>query len=266
VVAVAANIGEKIYVMRHLKIIGIGAGDPGYMTIQAIEQLNHVDVFFVVDKGEDKSDLLHMRHQICARHIEHNDYRTVEIPDPPRDLSGLDYDEAVRAWHGQRVSRWEAVMAAELGPGQVGAFLAWGDPALYDSTLLILGEIRARGLFAFDLELIPGISAVQALAARHQISLTQVGRSVVVTSGRQLEEQWRGGVNDVVVMLDAHCTFLKLDDLDATIYWGAYLGTEDEILIAGTIAERGEEIRQARDRARSRKGWVFDTYLLRARP
>jgi precorrin-6A synthase len=252
--------------MRHLKIIGIGAGDPGYLTIQAIEQLNLVDVFFLVDKGEDKSDLLHMRNEICARYIEHGNYHTVEIPDSPRDAFSPDYGEAVRAWHLQRVRQWAAVMSAELAPDQVGAFLAWGDPALYDSTLRILREVQAQGGLEFDLELIPGISAVQALAARHQISLAQVGGSVVVTSGRQLLEQWRGGANDVVVMLDAHCSFLNLDDRDATIYWGAYLGTEDEILIAGTIAERGEEIRRVRDEVRARKGWVFDTYLLRRTP
>src|ERR1700691_5724808 len=132
--------------MRHLKIIGIGAGDPEYVTIQAIQQLNLVDVFFLVDKGEDKGDLLHMRHEICARYIEHSTYRTVEIPDSPRDLAAPEYGEAVRAWHLQRVSQWGAVMRAELAPGQVGAFLAWGDPALYDSTLRILEEVQAQGV------------------------------------------------------------------------------------------------------------------------
>ena len=251
--------------MRHLKIIGIGAGDPEYMTIQAIKQLNDIDVFFLVDKGEDKSDLLHMRNEICARYIEHDHYRTVEIPDSPRDLSGYAYGEAVRAWHRQRARQWALVIEAELATRQVGAFLAWGDPALYDSTLRILQEVQAQGVFEFDLELIPGISAVQALAARHQIPLTEIGNSVLVTSGRQLSKKWRDGANNVVVMLDAHCSFLELDDGSATIYWGAYLGTEDEILIAGTIAERGEEIKRVREETRARKGWIFDTYLLRAR-
>ncbi len=144
--------------------------------------------------------------------------------------------------------------------------MAWGDPALYDSTLRILQEVRAQAAFACEVEVVPGISAVQALAARHRISLTQIGRCVVVTSGRQLVDQWHGGANDVVVMLDAHCSFLQLDDPSATIYWGAYLGTGDEILIAGTIAERGEEIQRVREEARERKGWGFDTYLVRARP
>ena len=41
--------------MRRLLIIGIGAGDPEYLTIQAIKALNRVNVFFVVDKGDEKA-------------------------------------------------------------------------------------------------------------------------------------------------------------------------------------------------------------------
>jgi precorrin-6A synthase len=231
-----------------------------------VRELNRTDVFFFVDKGEEKSYLLHLRNDICARYIERDGYRVVEIEDPRRDLSGPEYGTAVRAWHLERVAQWEQVIEAELGDGQTGAFLAWGDPAIYDSTLRILEEVRSRRALEFELEVIPGISAVQALAARHQIPLTQVGRSVVLTSGRQLAEVWRQGKNDVVVMLDANCAFLDLHDDGATVYWGAYLGTEDEILIAGTIGERGQEIRRVRAEARARKGWMFDTYLLRAAP
>jgi precorrin-6A synthase len=143
--------------------------------------------------------------------------------------------------------------------------LVWGDPAFYDSTLRILDQIRDRGTFEFALEVVPGISSVQALAARHQIPLTPIGHSVLVTTGRRLVDEWRGGANDVVVMLDANCSFLALGDDSISIYWGAYLGTADEILISGTIAERGGEIKATRAEARERKGWVFDTYLLRRR-
>ena len=37
--------------MRKVFIIGIGAGNPDYITVQAINALNEVDVFFVMDKG-----------------------------------------------------------------------------------------------------------------------------------------------------------------------------------------------------------------------
>ena len=37
--------------MRKVFIIGVGAGNPDYITVQAINALNEVDVFFVMNKG-----------------------------------------------------------------------------------------------------------------------------------------------------------------------------------------------------------------------
>jgi len=249
--------------VRRLSIIGIGAGDPDYVTVQAIKAMNSTDVFFVVDKGQHAEDLLRLRHEICRRYIEHDRYRIVELDDPVRDLTGPDYGEAVGSWREQRVASWAQALHTELGIDQAGAFLVWGDPALYDGTLRVLENVRDRGLCEFELDVIPGISAVQALAARHQIPLNQVGMSVLVTTGRELVEGWPNGVEDVVVMLDPRCSFDEVEDHNTTIYWGAYLGTPDEILISGPIAECGEEIERVRAAARARKGWMFDTYLLR---
>jgi precorrin-6A synthase len=247
--------------MRRLNVIGIGAGDPEYVTVQAINALKRTDVFFFTDKGDDKSDLLHMRNEICERYGDTTRYRIVEMQDPVRD-GRTSYGEAVREWHEMRVELWEKTVETELADGQVGGFLVWGDPAFYDSTLRIFDAVRSRGAFEFELDIIPGISAIQALAARHGISLTQIGRSLTVTTGRQLGNGWPEGASDVVVMLDANCSFRELDR-DLTIYWGAFLGTADEVLISGTIGECGETIAEVRSAARARKGWMFDTYLLR---
>ena len=43
--------------MKKILIIGIGAGDPDYITVQGIKALNRVDVFFLMDKGPRKSKL-----------------------------------------------------------------------------------------------------------------------------------------------------------------------------------------------------------------
>jgi precorrin-6A synthase len=48
-----------------------------------------------------------------------------------------------------------------------------------------------------------------------------------------------------------------------TIYWGAYLGTADELLIAGPLQQVKAQILDVREQARRRKGWIMDTYLLR---
>jgi len=43
--------------MRKILIIGIGAGDPEYVTVQAINALNRVDAFFIPDKGTERKTL-----------------------------------------------------------------------------------------------------------------------------------------------------------------------------------------------------------------
>src|SRR5581483_7039646 len=116
--------------MRKIFVIGIGAGNPEYVTVQAINALNAVDVFFVMDKGEEKEDLVRLRKDICERYIKDKSYRIVEAADPPRDRNAPSYGPAVEAWHVQRAALYERLIERELGDGQCGAFLVWGDPSL----------------------------------------------------------------------------------------------------------------------------------------
>ena len=249
--------------MRRLLVIGIGAGDPEQVTVQAIKALNQVDVFFVMDKGPDTRDLTELRREICERYIEGSSYRIVEAPDPRRDRSAAAYRPAVAAWRRRRAELYERMIREELGEDGCGAFLVWGDPSLYDSTLRIVEHVVAAGNLELDYQVIPGISSVQALAAKHRISLTRVGEPVHITTGRLLAEGFPAGSDDVVVMLDAHCAFKDLAGDGIQIWWGAYVGTPDEILVSGDLAEVGDRIQELRAAARARKGWIMDTYLLR---
>jgi precorrin-6A synthase len=251
--------------MRKLYIIGIGAGNPEYITVQAINALNAVNVFFFLNKGEDKEDLLLLRKEICERYIDEQSYRIVEIADPIRDPSIADYTARVELWHHERVLLYEALMEQELGDEESGAFLVWGDPSLYDSTLRIIDHITARGKIAFDYEVIPGITSIQALAARHRIAINGIGDSVLITTGRQLSAGIPDNLEKVVVMLDGQCSFKKLPDQDHDIFWGAYLGMEDEVLLSGKLSETANTIERVRSELRNRHGWIMDTYLLSKR-
>ena len=247
--------------MRKLSIIGIGAGNPDHITVQAIKALSEIDVIFLIDKGDDKADLAELRKEICARYIKNPSCRIVEAKDPERDRAPINYEAAVSAWHAQRAAIYERMIREELADGQHGAFLVWGDPSLYDSTLRIVDQVAAMNTVAFELEVIPGITSVQALAARHRIALNRIGGPVQITTGRLLAKGMPG--NDVVVMLDGDCAFKNVKDRDVDIYWGAYVGTADEILVSGKLQERGPEIERIRSDARARHGWIMDTYLLR---
>jgi precorrin-6A synthase len=250
--------------MRRLLVIGIGAGDPEHVTAQAVRALNEVEVLFVVDKGGDTADLVALRREILERYVEQPSYRVVELPDPPRDRTTPAYGAAVDDWRARRAELWEAALRDELGDDGVGAFLAWGDPSLYDSTIDVIERVLAAGRVELDYEVIPGISAVHALTARHRIPLNRVAGAVQITTGRRLAAGgWPPDVDDLVVMLDADCSFRQLDPAGVEIYWGAYLGTPDELLVAGPLAEAGPEIQRVRAEARARRGWIMDTYVLR---
>jgi precorrin-6A synthase len=244
--------------MRTIHVIGIGAGDPGYVTAQAVEALNDTQVFFAMDKGEAKSDLVDLRREICETFIREPGYRFVELPDPKRASDG-EYRQVVANWHEARAKLWAEAIETELGTDGVGAFLAWGDPSLYDSTLRILELVARHVEFGYDV--IPGITAIQALTARHRIPLNDIGEPVLVTTGRQLRAD--GLTGTAVVMLDADCSFLNCPE-STRIWWGAYLGTPDEILVSGTVGEVGTRIVSLRADARNRHGWIMDTYLLRS--
>ena len=242
-------------------MIGIGAGDPDYVTAQAVAALNDTQVFFAMDKGAQKGDLVALRREICERFIREPGYRFVELPDPERVRAAPDtpaYRQAVADWHAARATVWADAIEAELEDGATGAFLAWGDPSLYDSTLRILETVAAR--VDIDYDVVPGITAIQALTARHRIPLNNVGEPVLVTTGRQLRDNGLSG--SAVVMLDGDCSFLSCPPR-TRIWWGAYLGTPDELLVSGAVGEVGAEIESLRAEARARHGWIMDTYLLR---
>jgi precorrin-6A synthase len=248
--------------MRKILIIGMGTGNPEHITIQAINALRQVNVLFITDKGRDKDELARLRREICARYLPDSRHRTIEIADPARDRNPPDYRAAVETWHQQRANLYEELISKHLGEGECGAFLVWGDPSLYDSTIRIVAQIA--GGAGLEYEVIPGITSIQALTARHGIALNQIGEPVQITTGRRLAEDSMGTASDVVVMLDGDCAFKTVTDAaGVTIYWGAYLGTPDEILLSGQLRDTADSIQRIRAAARQRKGWIMDTYLLR---
>ena len=245
--------------MRELFVIGIGAGDPDQVTVQAIKAMNKADVFFVIGKGDEKQDLVDLRTTILDEHVT-GPYRVVDIVDPPRNRTPDDYEGVVDDWHERRAALFEEKFAAEPG---VGAILVWGDPSLYDSTLRIVERVLARGNVSFDYSVIPGVTSVQSLAAGHRMVLNRIGEPIHITTGRRLAEGLPEGVDNAVVMLDANTTFTHVPGEDVQIWWGAYLGTPDEVLISGRLRDVESEIQRVRAELRERKGWIMDTYLLR---
>jgi precorrin-6A synthase len=242
--------------MITLSLIGIGTGNPDHLTAQASRALNRADLILLPRKGEDKSDLADIRHQILSQVLN----RPVPVAeyDVPKRADQHDYLAAVNDWHDAIAQVWSDTIAGHMQTGNV-ALMVWGDPSLYDSTL----RIAAR-LPDLTVKVIPGITSLQALTAAHAIPLNTLAAPVIITTGRQLRDHgWPNGATTLAVMLDKGGAFTAIDPADTTIWWGAYVGMPEETLIHGPLAQVSDEILATRARLRAEHGWIMDIYLLR---
>ncbi|WP_158964114.1 precorrin-6A synthase (deacetylating) [Chachezhania sediminis] len=259
--------------MFDLSLIGIGTGNPDHVTQEARKALREAALVLIPRKGEGKDDLAYLRHRILDE--AGATAQVVEFDYPVRDPS-LPYLDRVNRWHDEIAGQWRAAMARAAAEARAGqplpdnapsvpgpvALLVWGDPSLYDSTL----RIAARLDPAPRLRVIPGITALQALTAAHALPFNTLAGSVKVTTGRRLAtEGWPADCDSVAVMLDADGTFRTLAEPDLDIWWGAYLGMEEQILRKGPLPDVTDDILTTREKARARHGWIMDTYLLRRR-
>ena len=244
--------------MIRLSLIGIGTGNPDHLTRAAIRAMNDADLILLPRKGEAKSDLIDLRRAICAEVLT-GETRIVEFDMPVRSAEGV-YVDGVIDWHDAIAAIWMEQIAGHLPEGGTLALLVWGDPSLYDSSLRIAERLGP----AVEISVVPGITSVQALTAAHGICLNRLADPVLITTGRQLREQgWPVGVRDIVVMLDGHCAFQTLSPQSLEIWWGAYLGMEQQALAQGPLAVAGPKIIERRQALRRRHGWIMDVYLLR---
>ncbi|XVX19098.1 precorrin-6A synthase (deacetylating) [Actinomycetota bacterium] len=254
---------------RRVHIIGIGAGSPAHLTLEAIDAMREVDVFLVADKREATSQLVEARRALCEEAVPDGGYRFVTVPDPKRgpdaDRDAGQYRQGVADWHAARAAAYREIIEG-LPEGEVVGFLVWGDPAFYDSIIRVVDTVAES--LDLDVSVIPGISAFQALAAAHRIVLHEVGQPVHITTGRRLVDEWSADVGTVVVMLDGHlaCRELVSRAPDLRIWWGASLGLPQQELRSGRLADVIDEIVAVRARLREEHGWVMDVYALAPEP
>ena len=246
--------------MDSLVLIGIGTGSPDHLTRAGMAAIVSADTILIPRKGAEKTDLADFRREICEDILgDKASQRIVFFDLPVRDASG-DYHEGVEAWHDAIANAWTFALAGR-DTGRV-ALLVWGDPSLYDSTLRIADRLTPKP----DIDVIPGITALQALTAAHAIPLNDINAPVTITTGRQLRENgWPDGATSVAVMLDGESSFQCLDPQELTIWWGAYLGMDNQVLCHGPLGEVSDEIIATRKAARAAHGWIMDSYLLKRR-
>ena len=248
--------------MITLSLVGIGTGNPDHLTRQGIAALNATDVILIPRKGESKADLADLRQSICAAVVSNPATRVVPFDMPLRDSGDPDYAGAVNRWHDAIADIWHEKINTYLPHGGKLSLLVWGDPSLYDSTLRIAERLKLR--LDLRVSVVPGITALQALTAAHAIPLNDINAPVTITTGRRLREAgWPASADSLAVMLDGECSFTHINPCGVHIWWGAYLGMPEQVLLSGPLDQVSDQILQRRQTARAAHGWIMDTYLLR---
>jgi precorrin-6A synthase len=248
--------------MIDLSLVGIGSGNPEHLTLQAIRVLENADVILLPRKGDEKTELADLRRMIAADILKTSP-KIVEFDYPVRDAKTPKYLDGVNTWHDALATIWGDLIRDHVVDGGKVALMVWGDPSLYDSTLRIADRLLAQG-FDIAVNVVPGITSLQMLTAAHAIPLNSLGAPVQITTGRRLRDHgWPDGVDTIAVMLDGECSFQSLEGAGYHIWWGAYVGMPDQILLEGPLAEVSQTIVQTRASARDRHGWIMDIYLIR---
>ncbi len=252
--------------MKKLYLIGIGSGNPKHLTVEAVEVLKAIDVFFIFEKDrENSSEINKIRKEILNYYLNENSYRVVNLKVSKRKKGGdlQSYVQKVLNWRIKKAEALAEGINNHLRDGENGCLLIWGEPSIYDGHIEIVRYILNRGLSNFDYEIIPGISSFQVLAAKHKISLSSVGENIHLTTGRRLRQMDEKDIENTLVLLDNYHTYKKFSTSNLNIYWGCYLGLSDEIILSGKLRECLPEIERIRKKKREEKGWIMETYLLR---
>lgn len=232
-----------------VSIVAIGAGNPDFVTVQAVGASGHVKLFFVPDRGMKKNEIARVRGEIIERYVRNRPFRTA----PFREPSQSEEDAA-------RDLRPTGLFIEEVDASEAGAFLVWSAFPLYETVRRILQQLRSTGGFELDYEVIPGNSGIQALTAWHKVALCNIGRSLLTATGRSITGDFPNNADTIVCMLGA------ADRLDAfgnklDMHWTLYAGMPDDVLVSGSLREIVDELEQVRRRAIEGTGWIVETVL-----
>ena len=149
--------------------VGVGPGDPDYMTLKAVKVLADVDVIYTASSTKNSHSLAV---KIAAPHIpENTPVHRIAFP------MSKDKDLLEAAWEANA-----RIVLEPLKQGKKVAFLTLGDCLTY-STYGYLARYVKRIEPGVNLVAVPGITSYQAAAARTNRQLVEGEESLVIMSG-----------------------------------------------------------------------------------
>ncbi len=179
-----------------LSVLGIGPGDPELLTIKAVRIIGESDVL-CVPKGREEGSSLAL--SIVKKAVSLEGKEIVEAHFPMRKTKGsakvqkrksaearktaglIDDDELDAKWNETAGN-----ILSKLNEGKSVAFLTLGDPTLY-STFYYLYDRLIELEPELNIEIVPGVSSINASAAKAKISLALGNSRIAILPANYLD-------------------------------------------------------------------------------
>jgi precorrin-2/cobalt-factor-2 C20-methyltransferase len=215
--------------------VGVGPGDPGLLTLRAARVLREVDSIYYPSGADGRGGLA--RGIVDHLGLSDSAYRAIPLP-MSRD----------RAAVGEAYSKAAGAIAEELKVGRSAAWITEGDPLFYSTFIHLRDELR-RMLPGLRIEIVPGVTSVQAGAARAGVALARLDENVAIIPAaygiERLPSLLEGFATVVLMKINPH--FDRLLDLLKSLPWpsrAVYLeqvGLPGERVVTDLESLRGRE-------------------------
>jgi precorrin-2/cobalt-factor-2 C20-methyltransferase len=197
--------------------LGMGPGDPELVTVKAVRVLRAADVVLVPVMAADEPGRAEAT--VRAHLTDPDDPRVRRVVFALDDRGGVTPRRAA-AWEGAA----DAVVAAFRDGAETVAFATIGDPAVYSTFAYLAQTVRERVPHA-SVETVPGITAMQDLAARTGTVLAEGRERLALVPGAEVPEGF-----DTVVLYKAGRHLPAVRKAHANVVYGEDLGTPSQTL------------------------------------
>ena len=186
-----------------LYVVGVGPGDPELLTIKGMRVLERMRCI-CVPKGREEGSSLAL--SIVGKVVQLEGKEIIEAHFPMRKTKDAE--------HGAELDeKWNETVKTvhdKLKSGLDMAFITIGDPTIY-STFFYLYDRLVNADPGLDIEIIPGVSSINASAARARVSLSLADGKIAVLPATYIENL-KGILEkfDTVVLMKVHRVFGKI--------------------------------------------------------
>jgi len=171
-----------------LRVAGVGPGDPELMTLRAVRAIQQSTVL-CVPRGREEGSSLAL--SIAAKAVSLDGKEIIEAYFPMKKTRrGGSTGSGQGTKDAELDEKWNETVQSivdKLQKGRDVLFLTLGDPMIY-STFFYLHDRLKAALPELEIEIIPGVSSINASAARAAVSLGLANEKIAILPANYKED------------------------------------------------------------------------------